>query len=300
MLVQQIYPQNPKLQSEIPLWLKFRCFEYISFVGRYANAGGEAPGTMPSPPRLLGSIYVPAPNSLASGVVHAYNENSAQIIADSASVAAATAAATTGIGTLLGVAGFDVYKKTREFTTRTFDTIKAFYNLATYFGGIVPPDFNDNLYAGTGKRNFAFEIVLPCLTPEDNLAAYRVGRSFETLSMPSTSGNVLAFRHPPLWGFGVGAGTGPFIDNTWLTNPQLAVLEKVVVNRSAPDKGSFAVLIDAGFKPTVYTVNLSFQEIEPVYRQGGTLNVLSRSQAFAAASGSIQNIFNSVTGQEQG
>ena len=75
MLVQQIYPNNQKLRSEIPLWLKFRCFEYQGFIGRQS---GTFSGVLPTPPNQLGNIYVPAPPSLISGVSNKYKEVGAQ------------------------------------------------------------------------------------------------------------------------------------------------------------------------------------------------------------------------------
>lgn len=289
MLVQQIYPSNPKLRNEIPLWLKFRAFDYIGFAGRYVNAGGDADGVMPSPPRMLATIYVPAPTMLTSGVSNKYNETPVKTIFDSfagmlGSMSSVMGGKSTAGGKALAGAGGTI-KFLKDFGD-------LFYGLGGYFLDIVPPDYNDNIYAGTNKRVFKFNIVLPCLTDEDSFAAFAIARSFEALSVASTGGSVLTFRHPPMWGFGVGPGTGPFIDYTWLTDPQLCSLASVAVNRSAPDGGSYAVFTKYGLKPSVTTIALQFIEIEPIYRLDGTLSMVSRSQALASvANSSGQGIF---------
>lgn len=282
MLVEQIYPTNPKLRNEIPLWLKFRAFEYVGFAGRYANAGGDVEGVMSAPPNMLATIYVPAPTMLTSGVSNKYNETPVKTLFDNfAGVLSSMQKAAGGRKTALG-AGIGAFAGTIE-AINNFTTL--FYGLGGYFLDIVPPDFNDNIYAGTNKRMFKFELVLPCLTDEDSFAAFAIARAFEALSVPYTGNSILTFKHPPMWGFGVGPGTGPFIDYTWLTDPQLCSLASVAVNRSAPDGGSYSVFTKFGLKPSVTTISLVFVEIEPIYRQNGTLNMVSRSQAMAIVEG---------------
>lgn len=273
MLVQQIYPLDPKLRGEIPLWLKFRAFEYVGFAGRFVNAGGSIDGVMPAPPRMLAQLYVPAPTLLTSGVNNKFNESPVKTIFDSLAGSLSSIGKMTGIDFLRSVGG-------GIGVGRNF--FELFYTLGGYFLDIVPPDFNDNIYAGTSKRIFKFQLVLPCLTDDDSFAAFALGRAFEALSVPSTGGSALTFKHPPMWGFGVGPGTGPFIDYTWLTDPQLCSLASVAVNRSAPDGGSYAVFTKYGLKPSVTTISLQFVEIEPIYRLSGSLNMVSRSQALAA------------------
>jgi len=292
MLVQQIYPLNNKLRGEVPLWLKFRAFEYVGFAGRFVNAGGSLPGVMPSPPNMLAEIYVPAPPLLTSGVNNRYNENPIKTIFDSFAGILNTVGDLTKPGKIVNPATGAESTAPQSGLNKTVNAvsgagsivanaISAFYTLGGYFFGIVPPDFNDNVYAGTSKRNFKFNITLPCLTDEDSFAAFAIGRSFEALSVPATGVNPLVFKHPPMWGFGVGPGTGPFIDYTWLTDPQLCTLQAVAVNRSAPDGGSYTVFTRYGLKPSVTTIALSFSEIEPIYRQSGSLSMISRSQALA-------------------
>jgi hypothetical protein len=264
MLVQQIYPQNPKLQSEIPLWLKFRCFEYQGFIGRQT---GTFAGVLPTPPNQLGLIYVPAPQELVSGVQNNYKEIGVKDIFN------AVVAPISMLGGNIPVIGKKI-KPVAEFIQAA---TSAAVTLSSYFIGISPPDFNDNIFAGSSKRVYSFNLVFPCLTDEDSFAAFAVGRSFEALSAPYASRVPFLFKHPPMWLFGVGPGTGPAIDFTWLTDPQLSVLTNVAVNRSAPDKGSYAVLTQYGLKPSVTTVSLQFVEIEPVYRD--VLSLVSRSQA---------------------
>ena len=267
MLTQQIYPVNSKLQSEIPLWLKFRAFNYQGFIGR----GRLAVGSMPALGGMLATIYVPAPPLLHSGVSNKYNEAPVKGIFDS------VASLISSIGSMSGFAPKNNKVLSAFEIGRSAYT--AGYNLASYFTDIIPPDFNDNIYAGTNKRTYKFNLVLPCLTDEDSRAASAIGHAFESLSIPVTSSSVFTFKHPPMWGFGVGAGTGPFIDNAWLTNPLLCSLASVAVNRSAPDSGTYAILTSAGLKPAVVTIALEFVEIEPVYRRNGTLDVISRSVA---------------------
>jgi hypothetical protein len=264
MLVQQIYPQNPKLQSEIPLWLKFRCFEYQGFIGRQT---GTFAGVLPTPPNQLGLIYVPAPQELVSGVQNNYKEIGVKDIFNAV-------VSPLSMAPLIG-------KKIKAVADFVQAVTTSAVTLSSYFGGISPPDFNDNIFAGSSKRVYSFNLVFPCLTDEDSFAAFAVGRSFEALSAPYASRVPFIFKHPPMWLFGVGPGTGPAIDFTWLTDPQLSVLTNVAVNRSAPDKGSYAVLTQYGLKPSVTTVSLQFVEIEPVYRD--VLSLVSRSQALQQA-----------------
>jgi hypothetical protein len=280
MLIQQIYPANPKLQSEIPLWLKFNCFEYQGFVGRQT---GSFSGVLPTPPNQLGRIYVPAPKELVSGTNTTYRDvGLAQIfnaVVAPLSMMTPTLKVPGGDKSINPVAAISEFIKTITESAIT---------LSSYFGGISPPDFNDNIYAGSNKRTYSFNLVFPCLTSEDSFAAFAVGRAFEALSAPYASPIPFIFNHPPMWLFGVGPGTGPDIDFTWLTDPQLSVLTNVLVNRSAPDSGSYAVLTRYGLKPSVTTVSLNFTEIEPFYRDN--LSLISRSQALQQTTG-ISNLF---------
>jgi len=208
-----IYPLNPQLRSEIPMWLKFRAFEYLGFGGRYVAAGGEgANGVLSAAPRLLTNIYVPAPTMLSSGVENKFNESPVKTIFDTFEKYLGTMSSMAGIqGTNPVTLGVN--------TVRQFSDL--FYSLGGYFMDITPPDFNDNIYSGTSKRQFKFNLVLPCLTNEDSIAALSIARTFEALSIPYTGPNLFYFKHPPMWLFGVGPGVGPFIDYAWLTDPQL-------------------------------------------------------------------------------
>lgn len=277
MLVQQIYPQNLKLRSEIPLWLKFRCFQYQGFIGRQS---GTFSGVLPTPPNQLGMIYVPAPPSLISGVSNKYKD--------------------IGIGTIFDNLIKSLPKDDESLVGKQLtkarnigETIQSLFSqlveASSYFVGVSPPDFNDNIYGGTNKREYNFELTFPCLTDEDSFAAFAIARSFEALSVPSASSVPFIFNHPPMWLFGVGPGTGPQIDFTWLTDPQLCSLGSVKVNRSAPDGGSFTVLTSYGFKPSVTTISLRFVEIEPVYRDN--LSLISRSQALRSSVSNIGSLF---------
>lgn len=277
MLVQQIYPQNLKLRSEIPLWLKFRCFQYQGFIGRQS---GTFSGVLPTPPNQLGMIYVPAPPSLISGVSNKYKD--------------------IGIGTIFDNLIKSLPKDDESLVGKKLtkarnigETIQSLFSqlveASSYFVGVSPPDFNDNIYGGTNKREYNFELTFPCLTDEDSFAAFAIARSFEALSVPSASSVPFIFNHPPMWLFGVGPGTGPQIDFTWLTDPQLCSLGSVKVNRSAPDGGSFTVLTSYGFKPSVTTISLRFVEIEPVYRDN--LSLISRSQALRSSVSNIGSLF---------
>jgi hypothetical protein len=283
MLVQQIYPTNQKLRSEIPLWLKFRAFEYQGYFGR---ASGTFDGIQPSPPNQLGTIYVPAPPSLVSGVSNKFNASPMKTIFDS--LANLISGAGSFIPTPKG--GLNPLKAAGAGINALGELTSTFYTLSSYFLDIVPPDFNDNIYGGTSKRVYKFSLVLPCLTDEDSFAAFAIGRAFEAFSIPATASNILAFKHPPMWLFGVGPGTGPSIDFTWLTDPQLCVLANVAVNRSAPDNGTYTVFTRYGLKPSVTTIALEFVEIEPVYREEGTLSIISRSQAFQQV-GNLNSVF---------
>jgi hypothetical protein len=277
MLVQQIYPNNQKLRSEIPLWLKFRCFEYQGFIGRQS---GTFSGVLPTPPNQLGIIYVPAPPSLISGVSNKYKEVGAQQMFEALMTPAS------GLAKFLGK---ETFSKIMKAVGDLPDFLSSVASSTSYFTDIVPPDFNDNIYGGTNKRSYNFKLVLPCLTDEDSYASFAIARSFEALSVPSPSSVPFIFKHPPMWLFGVGPGTGPEIDFTWLTDPQLCNLASVAVNRSAPDNGSYAVLTDYGLKPSVTTISLTFIEIEPVYRDN--LSLISRSQTLQNSGSALSSLF---------
>jgi hypothetical protein len=170
MLVQQIYPTNQKLRSEIPLWLKFRAFEYQGYFGR---ASGTFDGIQPSPPNQLGTIYVPAPPSLVSGVSNKFNASPMKTIFDS--LANLISGAGSFIPTPKG--GLNPLKAAGAGINAIGELTSTFYTLSSYFLDIVPPDFNDNIYGGTSKRVYKFSLVLPCLTDEDSFAAFAIEES---------------------------------------------------------------------------------------------------------------------------
>lgn len=283
MIVQQIFPANPQLREEIPLWLKFRAFEYQGFIGRFNNG---FQGVQPTPPNQLGTIYVPAPKTISSGVTNKFNENPVNDIFEGVVGALSNLGKAGASIPLIG----SIPSKSAAGIASTVQLSKVIIDAASYFVGIAPPDFNDNVYAGTNKRSYSFDLVLPCLTDEDSFAAFAVARAFEAFSIPSVQGKFF-FNHPPMWLFGVGPGTGPIIDFTWLTDTQLCTLQSVAVNRSAPDSGTYTVLTRYGFKPSVTTVSLKFIEIEPIYRVKNNLNMITRSQAFKITGVSGTDVF---------
>lgn len=287
MLVQQIFPINQKLQSEIPLWLKFRCFAYQGFIGRQT---GTFSGVLPTPPNQLARIYVPAPNALTSGVNNVYKNIGTSDIFSAIAGSASTLAAIPGLKFIPKITKFLPLAPTKAQVESIKEAVNAAVITSTYFIGVTPVDFTDNIYGGTNKRSYEFKLVFPCLTDKDSFAAFAVARSFEALSAPYATPRPFIYNHPPMWLFGVGPGTGPEVDFTWLTDPQLCVLTNVLVNRSAPDEGSFAVLTQYGLKPSVTTISLKFTEIEPVYRDN--LSLISRSQAIQQ-SVDVSQIFGS-------
>ena len=148
--------------------------------------------------------------------------------------------------------------------------------LAGYDSEIKPPDQYDLTFVGGGpSRSYTVSIIMPCLSVEDSIAAGKITRMFEALSLPTASGfgsvSNIKFYHPPMWSFGIGKSLDSFTyDKDWSGYPQLSVLQTVKTKKVPLEISSVVGVGSEGqLKPAVHVVSLVFSEMEPAVRFPG-------------------------------
>ena len=162
-------------------------------------------------------------------------------------------------------------------------------------GVSVDMDMSDTKFIGVNKRVFTFKLVLPARTEEDAQAASDIADAFEALSLPTARLASISkkINHPPMWSFGMGAIDDLQNDRAWTGQPQLSLLDKVTVNKSA-FQDSYAISNGGKLKPLAQTIILSFIELEPAMRSSMpfTNDIINRSTAFYTLGGLAKSGLN--------
>jgi len=279
-----IYPKDPRLQNQVPLWLKFYAHEYTNnSLLRSNNSPSGAPAAFGTP--RLASISVPAPTDLTTySNVHYATEragndtlaNPSQTL-DTVLSAAGIAAVAAGQPWVAGLAaGGLIVKATTEFMVSAINDV--------FLGSVLQDlDLSDTKFIGVAKRVFTFRLLMPSLSQGESEAAADVCDAFQAYQLPTALPYPFAgkMRHPPLWRIGVGAAGTLKFDPHWNNQPQWCLLSAVTVNKTA-FKGAYGVDSGGSIKPLAQSVTLEFVELEPNMRSSGlySKNIKSRSSAF--------------------
>lgn len=299
-----IYPGVYSIQKQIPLWMKFYCYEFSSnAIGRTvtqnAGMGGgnlsfDASGFVPIP--VIGSkekaqIFLPAPVNFQSNTSHKYVPEATRAGSVLPGGIISMGEALTAMLARFGFVGVDVLK----FFTDAFKNVEAgiagIENLignVTGFESLIDNDNMDATFKNTGpSRSFEIRFNLPCLTVEDSSKAGEIVRAFEALSLPTARGigSLITTKsfHPPVWVFGIGPIDQRKFDFDWTGSPQLCVLRSVSHKKTAYETNALAALGGGSkLKPVAYTLTLSFIELEPAYRamtpgSQSSLQIINRS-----------------------
>lgn len=259
-----VYPATPEIRNQIPLWMKFYCYEYSSTaVGRaqikFSSSGSDTiiPGVAA---KEKAQIWVPAQPNFQTNTNHKY------IVAEGSAPTLFPPAAQTLIDriptNLLPI----------ERVNKALGNLEKGLGRLSGFNSNIETDLKDAVYKSEGPtRNYEIRLTLPCLTVADSLAAASVIEAFESLSLPTArslfAGILTRYFHPPLWMFGIGPAEDYKMDKSWSGNPQVCVLKTVTHKKTAFDTNSLAGLGSANaIKPVSYTLSLVFQELEPAFR----------------------------------
>jgi len=271
-MITQIFPASPELRGQIPLWLKFYCYEYSN------NSLLRAVTSVVGAP-MLRVIQVPAPREFATITDVEYN---------------------TKLGVTETLTEADPMDGLMEPLSWFAGWPDAFLN-SIGIGVSVDMDMSDTKFIGVNKRVFTFKLVLPARTEEDAQAASDIADAFEALSLPTARLASISkkINHPPMWSFGMGAIDDLQNDRAWTGQPQLSLLDKVTVNKSA-FQDSYAISNGGKLKPLAQTIILSFIELEPAMRSSMpfTNDIINRSTAFYTLGGLAKSRKN--TGQAIG
>lgn len=279
-----IYPKDPRLQNQVPLWLKFYAHEYTNnSLLRSNNSASGAPQSFGTP--RLASISVPAPTDLTtySNVHYATERAGNDTLANPATTFEKAAAAAGLAGLAAGqpwltatAAGALIVKGIAEFTVDMIND--------TFLGSALQDlDLSDTKFIGVAKRVFTFRLLMPSLSQGESEAASDVCDAFQAYQLPTALPYPFAgkMRHPPLWRIGVGAADTLKFDPHWNNQPQWCLLSAVTVNKTA-FKGAYGVDSGGIIKPLAQSVTLEFVELEPNMRSSGLYSkrIKSRSSAF--------------------
>ena len=257
-----VFPSPGKVRDEIPLWMKFYCYEYNSTaLGRVSIKTRSHNGfSVPGLSNLKAKILVPAPTNFETSTNPKYatvNQSKNLAIFPSA----------LGVGTLANITA----KMASTLATFADEVGQAAFAEAGFDGGTNTPDFFDLVFKGGGpSRQYEIRLYLPCLTHADSVAAGAISRSFEALALPTSTGigTDVTFYHPPIWIFGIGAADSLQIDQDWSGSPQISVLTMVKVRKQALETNAItAHKSSSSFKPVAYSLTLMFREIEPAIRR---------------------------------
>ncbi len=297
-----VFPVENSIRSQIPIWMKFYCYEFMNTMSQRALAYSRSTGGVAG---AIGSyttkekmqIMIPAPTNFLTTTAHSYaSVRTGMPDTPLPSIVSSTLekifpGATDAIqtGALKGKLLFDLIDQYTATIT----------GLDSSFSDQVEQGFmSDSTYVPAGgSRTFEIKINMPCLSDLDSKAAGKIIRAFEALSLPTLRSALTAattkYFHPPLWVFGIGPANSMKVDPDWSGYPQLSVLRTVSHRKTAFDTNSLSAFGYGGtYKPIAYTVSLIFQELEPAFRQTSPfretgINILSRSAAIVTAGGSL-------------
>jgi hypothetical protein len=292
-----MFPIEPKIQSNIPVWMKFFCYEYNNSALGRAAAYSRSQGGMPIMSKLKTQIAVPCPMSFESSNLLPYKLQKTDAIGPFG-IPTGAMNAMEGIP-IIGPAASGIMNELIALISNAGMIPSTLAGVAADFigfGSEVPQDMFDLQYVPTGPtRQYQIQLYLPCLSWEDSVVAGKIIRAFESLSLPTMFNTGLAttarYYHPPLWVFGVGPIGSFSFDRDWCGEPQLSVLKTVKTKRIPLDVNFLSAYSKSGsFKPVAYTVGLLFAELEPAVRYTSGVEtstaVLSRSRAIVQQFGS--------------
>ena len=288
-----VFPSQPSILREIPLFLKFTCVEYsMNSLMRGGNTfrySGNAGGG-----NVKAYINVPVPSKMVTQTAMRYKQDENELFSKS------------GIQQTLEQDFLPkITQKAGGLTKRVVDLLpfvspkwkavllESVNRTGRQFSQLIETDFTETILQSGSKRSFVISLYLPCLNLEDSEAAAQISRAFEALALPTmvkaavpgfdAFGAQLHF-HPPMWFFSIGA-MGSDSDIDWTSQPQASVLTNVAVTRTPIDSTAFTAL-DLTIKPIGYSITLNFQEIETAFRRvsplagsGTDFTILSRSAA---------------------
>lgn len=303
-----IYPGVYGVQRQIPLWMKFYCYEYVNTasgraITQNAGLGGgnitlDSAGTVPIP--VIGSkekaqIFLPAPVNFQTNTAHKYVPEGSQALNLLPNMFGdlMTTIGESAVG--IGVISPEVL----DFFTNIFKKaeagIVAVENAVGNITGnesLIENDLMDAVFKNSGpSRTYEVRFNLPCLTVQDSMKAGEIIRAFEALSLPTARSLFSAVTtksfHPPLWIFGIGPIDQRRFDSDWSGSPQLCVLRSVSHKKTAYETNALAALGGNNrLKPVAYTLSLSFIELEPAYRamtpgQESSIQIINRSSVIS-------------------
>jgi len=299
-----IYPAAGTVQSDIPLWMKFYCYEYTNTaLGRVVaqnvpNGGSNVSidtssivnnSSVPIPSLVSkekAQIFLPAPVNFQTNTSHKYEP---------------AATSQTHLLPNYFSALFNALPDSMKNLIPNFPDI-----IDRYIGGIEKMiadatgfeselkglEYKDSTFMDGGpSRTYEIRFNLPCLTIADSQKAGQIIRAFEALSLPTARSflsltSTKAF-HPPLWIFGIGPINQRKYDIDWTGMPQISVLRAVSHKKTAFETNALASLgLGNILKPVCYTLSLSFIELEPAFRatspkQETSLQIINRSTVIA-------------------
>lgn len=258
-----VFPAAPDIQKNIPLYMKFFCFEYSkSAIGRSEAYRRSRTGqSIPAMTNIKSQIFIPAPSLFTSTTQHSYKAEPSDI----------------GLIGILPSSGYFTKNFTEQITWLKKQRIRLKTAASVIRGGYgqdIPMDVTDMVYQPGGQvRSYEIQAYLPCLTIEDSKKAGDIIKSFEALSLPTMIGlgisSLSIMFHPPLWMIGIGPPDTLQVDPHWSGAPQLSVLRTVKSKRVALETNTLAAIggqTPGAYKPIAYTLTLLFQELEPAVR----------------------------------
>lgn len=290
-------PSSPEQVNEVPLWINFGHIPYYKVKKSVERSG---------PPRSqVGKadnvLSVPCPANLSSTNRLNYTRDPTLIMK---LLYGGDTPTTTelirlhGISQLLGtpanpkkanmLVGADVMNHMR----RSNDT-----NL------YLRVDMMDTMFNGSGVKTYEFDIDILCKSPWDSISAATISNIFTSKCWPKLypgqphNGNA-KLQHPDIWVIWISENPGDV--NTgessqfWYDGdgPQLSVLEAVATTRvGLEDNRILAIqqdpLVNEGFVPLQYKIELVFSELEPTIQDSNTIinKTVNRSTALKSTTG---------------
>lgn len=241
-------------------------------------------------------VEVPLPNQIGTLINMDYTTDSGRILNDRNFLAPESTNFIGAVipGTLYGGAGTDMNRRSPGGFKNNLQGVGVRTTSAADDPRMAFLDVIDTTWLGQSRRKYNFTINLTCKSMNDSFRAASICNFMSGQCLPYLTlfnaddivANQRAF-HPPMWAIHVEGNDGNRHQSTrmWLGEyPQLCVLQQVSAIRVGGDGNQVIGMIDPDgefFVPIVYQLNLSFLELEPVYRNSnGSSMAQSRSQFF--------------------
>ena len=165
-----------------------------------------------------------------------------------------------------GIGNANINQNARQLVVqqilRTFGSQVSANQLISRASGQVLNPYLELLFNGVNLREFDFDFVMTPRSPQESTEIKKIIRELNRAKTPSYGSNGAFIQQPSVFKVGFFQGNQP---HPFLFNVKTCAMTSMSVNYSNSSQSNFTSYGDG--TPTSLTMNLSFTELSPIYRE---------------------------------